>query len=559
MGLIKTVEANCRDCYKCVRACPVKAINVLDAHAQIDEERCVLCSRCVPICPQNARSIYNQIDFVKKLLKGNNQVAISLAPTFPAAAEGDVKDYLSALGTAGFQRIFETSQSLNSILELYRQANKPAISSICPAVVSLVEKYFPELKDLLVPVSSPIIADSRYLRRSLPDEYLVYTVSCDAQKAEILKEPEVDAVLTLKELAEILNEDKDKVLDQNVKESVCEFENKTLFSGRTIGINGALSRSLGYDVPFDARSVVISGFEACIDFLTQMKQKRVGKEVEFVEMWLCQGGCISGAGVPDNLSLNEKKEKILEFAKGSDSNGATTKLLNDNLNREFTEKPVITPTPTQKQLNDILASMGKRSKSDELDCGACGYDTCREKALAVFRGAAEIEMCIPYMKTRAESMNDVIIQATPNGIIVCDTNLNIVTINPAAERMFQCRQEALKGKKVSTLVDDGIFREVLEKKRLSANNIEYPAYGLKVRHFVFYVPKTQVVIAIFADITEQSRQKDQLSELRKETLERAQEVINKQMRVAQEIASLLGETTAETKVTLDQLIRIIKG
>jgi PAS domain S-box-containing protein len=203
--------------------------------------------------------------------------------------------------------------------------------------------------------------------------------------------------------------------------------------------------------------------------------------------------------------------------------------------------------------------MGKRTKADELDCGACGYDTCREKAKAVFRGAAEIEMCIPYMKTRAESMNDVIIQATPNGIIVCDTDLRIVTINPAAEKMFQCKQETLKGKKVSALVDDGIFREVLETKRLIARNVEYPAYGLKVRHFVFYVPKSQVVIAIFADITEQSRQQDQLSELRKETLERAQEVINKQMRVAQEIASLLGETTAETKVTLDQLIRIIKG
>ncbi len=168
-------------------------------------------------------------------------------------------------------------------------------------------------------------------------------------------------------------------------------------------------------------------------------------------------------------------------------------------------------------------------------------------------------MCIPYMRARAESMANVIIQATPNGIIVVDEDMKIITINPAAERMFQCREEALKGREVGALLTADIFEDALEQKRLIVDNVEYPSYGLKVRQFVFYVPKSQVVIAIFADITEQSRQKDQLSELRKETLERAQEVINKQMRVAQEIASLLGETTAETKVILDQLMRIIRG
>lgn len=557
MGLIKTVEANCRDCYKCVRYCPVKAINVLDGRAQIDEERCVLCSRCIPVCPQNARSVFNQIDYVKKLLKGPKPVVLSLPPTFPGAIEESEEEFASLLHKTGFSRVFESAEAAGPILDYYRQADRPLISSVCPGVVSLVEKYFPELKNRLAPVLSPVIAHSKYLRGLFPGEHLVYAVSCEAQKAEILKEPEVDAVLTLSELMTLLRKvggDLKAYTDRKDGEIALKAE----FRERTMGIEGAFSKAVGYDVPFDTRSAVVSGFENCMDFLKKMQQQRIGREVEFIEIWLCQGGCINGAGVPDTLTLNERKERVLQFARSA-SEGDKQSVQLEDISREFVEKPVEVTVPTPKQLEEILASMGKRTKADELDCGACGYDTCREKAKAVFRGAAEIEMCIPYMKTRAESMNDVIIQATPNGIIVCDTDLRIVTINPAAEKMFQCKQETLKGKKVSALVDDGIFREVLETKRLIARNVEYPAYGLKVRHFVFYVPKSQVVIAIFADITEQSRQQDQLSELRKETLERAQEVINKQMRVAQEIASLLGETTAETKVTLDQLIRIIKG
>ncbi len=558
MGFIKTVEANCRDCYKCVRSCPVKAIRVIGNHAEIDDDRCVLCGRCVPICPQNARSVYNQIELVQKMLNDSSGIIISLAPCFPAALENyEAKQLVSALKKAGVKRVIETAEAADALLKNNHKvvAEKPVISSYCPAVVDLIEKYYPHLKQHLAPLASPLVAHGRYLRRVYPDDHLVFILPCDAKKAEALSEPEIDAVLTFEELKTIL----DSQLIKSKADDPIFPEGQSSFYGRTVGLSGSLKAAMGYPDHLDPRSEAISGFEECIEFLENMQAGRIGKEIEFVELLLCRGGCLNGSGLTNALTHEEKREKILAYVNSRESADNIIDLIDTDIQKEFAGKPVITPKPTEKEIREILASLGKRSKSDELDCGSCGYDTCREKAIAVYRGFAELEMCIPYMRARAESMANVIIQATPNGIIVVDEDMKIITINPAAERMFQCREEALKGREVGALLTADIFEDVLEQKRLIVDNVEYPSYGLKVRQFVFYVPKSQVVIAIFADITEQSRQKDQLSELRKETLERAQEVINKQMRVAQEIASLLGETTAETKVILDQLMRIIRG
>ncbi len=556
MGLIKTLDANCRDCYKCVRSCLVKAIRVKDGHAEIAEDRCVYCSRCVPICPQNARRVYEQKEMVLEMLKTNQPVTISLSPSFPAAfPDLSPLELSQKLTGVGFHRIVETAEAAEALYKLKDkiQAKHPLISSYCPAVVNLVEKYYPALKENLVPIVSPLVAHARYLKRSYPDEKLVFILPCDAKKAEALAEAEIDAVLTFNELSELL-----KVAPVK-KESCSHIEGAASFCSRTVGISGSLQAKLGFGDYLDPRAETVSGFAECLEFLDNMQNRRIGKETLFVEMFLCRGGCLNGSGLAQDLTYEEKKEKIISYAKQAPELKPLIQLENHDIIREFAGKSVENSEPSEKEIHDILALMGKRNKSDELDCGACGYETCREKAIAVYRGFAEIEMCIPYMRAKAETMNDVIIQATPNGIIVVDENLNIVTINPAAERMFQCKEEALKGKRVNTLIKEDLFEQVLNEKRLIVDNVEYSAYGLKVRHFVFYVPKSRVVIAIFADITEQTRQKDQLSELRKETLERAQEVITKQMRVAQEIASLLGETTAETKVTLDQLMRIIKG
>ncbi len=556
MGLIKTLDANCRDCYKCVRSCLVKAIRVKDGHAEIAEERCVYCGHCIPICPQNARRVYEQKDLVLEMLKTNQPLTISLSPSFPAAfPDLSPLQLAQKLTSVGFQRILETAEAAEALYNLQDevQAKQPLISSYCPAVVNLIEKYYPALKENLVPIVSPLVAHARYLKRTYPEDKLVFILPCEAKKAEALAEVEIDAVLTFNELSELLK------VAPTKKDSCSSIEGAASFYSRTVGISGSLRAKLGFGDYLDPRSETVSGFVECLEFLDNMQAGHIGQNTLFVEMLLCRGGCLNGSGLAQELTFEEKKEKIISFAQNAPELKPLIHLDKHDIIREFAGERVENSEPSEKEIRDILTLMGKRNKSEELDCGACGYETCHQQAIAVYRGLAEIEMCIPFLRAKAETMNDVIIQATPNGIIVVDENLDILTINPAAERMFQCKEEALKGRRVNTLIKDDLFEQVLNEKRLIVGNIEYPAYGLKVRHFVFYVPKSRVIIAIFADITEQTRQKDQLSELRKETLERAQEVINKQMRVAQEIASLLGETTAETKVTLDQLIRIIKS
>ncbi|NLY52617.1 MAG: PAS domain-containing protein, partial [Firmicutes bacterium] len=216
------------------------------------------------------------------------------------------------------------------------------------------------------------------------------------------------------------------------------------------------------------------------------------------------------------------------------------------------------PEPSEEDLQRILAAIGKREPSDELNCGACGYDSCRDKARAVYLGVAESEMCMPYMRAKAESLADVIITSTPNGIIVADNKLSILALNPAAESMFGCRALDLLHQPLAKLMPTDSFSWVLQHRQLIKESREYPEHGLIVRQYIFTPEDQDIVIGIFTDITAEMKQQDELDRLKATTLERAQEVINRQMRVAQEIAGLLGETTAETKVLLSQLMRLIQ-
>lgn len=213
--------------------------------------------------------------------------------------------------------------------------------------------------------------------------------------------------------------------------------------------------------------------------------------------------------------------------------------------------------PSEEEIRQILLKVGKTSSDDELNCGSCGYNSCREKAIAVHNGLAELEMCLPYMRSLAESLSNVIIRTTPNGLIVVDKEMKIVEINPSAERMFKVIGQQLKGTNLSTLIDDTLFRQVARDQELVTDLHKY-SDELIVRRYIFYVDKHDLVIGIFYDVTREETQKNKLDTMREETLKKAQDVIDKQMRVAQEIAGLLGETTAETKVTLTKLMNLME-
>jgi PAS domain S-box-containing protein len=192
-----------------------------------------------------------------------------------------------------------------------------------------------------------------------------------------------------------------------------------------------------------------------------------------------------------------------------------------------------------------------------LNCGGCGYNTCREKAQAVFEGMAEKNMCLPFMRGKAESVTNVIFENTPNIILFIDEKLNILEINPTGQKIFGVKEDFIKERPISIIMDEEPFKLVRDsRKSLLAQRVSYPDYGVVLLQNIMYLEKQNVILAIMSNITKEEKQRDELKRVKENAIDAAERVIEKQMRVAQEIASLLGETTAETKVTLTKLKNI---
>lgn len=579
MGVISTIEASCRDCYKCVRFCPVKAIKVIHGHAEVIESRCLGDGRCVTVCPQKAKKVESGIEEVKKFLESGVKTAASIAPSFVAAMKLDnPRQVVTVLKKLGFTFVEETAEGAEWVakehLRLVRAAEDPVISSCCPAIVNLMEIYYPELLTFLAPVVSPMVAHGRIMKARYGSETkVVFIGPCIAKKDECRREENldsIDAVLTFAELGEILAE-------ENIEPSAVMpgcFDSESALTAHAFATPGGLARSATLSTDLLAEEVVtIDGLDECIAFLDKFHENR--GSLRLIELLACRGGCVMGPGITGEEAAYARRNRVISYAghrlreRGlNEKNLPSVADMKADIKREFSIKPKLdrvyaargeTYRPGEEEIRRILNRTGKFQPEDELNCGACGYNSCREKAVAVARGMAEIDMCIPYMRAKAESRANLICRVTPNAIFVVGSDLKILEVNPAAERKFHCRQEQVAGKELQTILDPRHFKEALRRKELVTGEVSFPAYGIVAWQAVFYVEKEDVIIGIFADITREKQQRERLARVTGETLEKAQEVINKQMRVAQEIAGLLGETTAETKVLLTKLIKLIQN
>ncbi len=567
MGVISTIEARCRDCYKCIRNCPVKAIRVSLGHAEVVDERCIKDGRCVLVCPQDAKKIQNDLPRVQELLQGEDPVVVSLAPSFVAAfsevTEGQI---VAALKKLGFQEVRETAEGAEWVAReharLLDEGKRNIISSSCPAINALIYKYYPQYVSYLAPVVSPMVAHARLIRQEYEKVKVVFIGPCIAKKAEIEEEEvkgEVDAVLTFEELKTWFQE-------ENISLSALEEEEMGLSSvewGRAFPVEGGLLKTASLDTGILSKEVmVITGIDRCRQFLDDLKDTK--GDFEMVEMMSCEGGCIDGPVLRSSLSPYERRKKVIDYtekAKMASNPPPEKKIISvPTFSRNFAPHPIPQPEVPEEEIKRILSLTSKFSPQDELNCGACGYNTCREKAQAVYQGMAEAEMCIPFMRARAESFSSFLIAVTPNGIVLVDENLRIVDINPALRRMFGLTGKLVVGGKLDQLTDPSPFVEALRTKKMVTREVFYSQYqNLYVQLSVFYLEKSQLLMGVFVDLTKEKEREVLMEQIKEETLEKAQQVINNQMRVAQEIASLLGETTAETKVLLDKLMKILRG
>jgi len=561
--VISTNRARCRDCYRCVRTCPVKAVKVQNGQAQIVPELCIACGSCVRACPQNAKVVRDDRAFIRAAVASGRTVVASVAPSAPAFFDMETFDRLEeALGALGFAAAGETAFGAEMVGQAHREyvdANEntwPVISSSCPVVVNLLERYYPDLLPNLAPIVSPMIAHGRWLRATYgEDAFVVFVGPCIAKKEEIRRESvadAVDAAITFAELEEWMAEEGVALMPFKAAPEAVDRVNARLFP-----VEGGLVGTADMDTDILTSHVVTtSGLEACEDVLRGIRSGRLSACM--VELMACEGGCINGPAMEGHGSVYSCRQRIIEYATRRQPVRLPSRDEWPPLECSYADRSVPVPEFSEEQIQEMLHLVDKFSPEDELNCGACGYETCREKAIATLRGMAEPTMCIPYMRRRAESLRDVVMEATPNGVVIVDHRLHIQDISPSAERMLGVRRNDVRGRLVqSVLPINGGLAQVRDTGQPILNKTAEIRPDLIVEGSIVPVEGQSLMVAILRDVTEDRRHRKELEHIRRESLARTEQVVKNQMRVAHEIAQLLGETTAESRMALSKLAKLL--
>ena len=544
-------KSNCKNCYKCIRHCPVKAIRFSGNQAHIIGNECILCGHCFVVCPQNAKEIVDSTEKARVLLHGNDPVIVSLAPSFIANYEGvGIDSMRRALKKLGFYDVEETAIGATIVKTEYERMLREderdiIITSCCHSVNLLIQKYFPTCLEYLADVMSPMQAHCADIKRRTPNAKTVFIGPCVAKKDEAeYYEGLVDAVLTFEELTNWLKAEKIEL----EKEVDSTPESRARFFPTTGGILKTMAQNApGYTY------LALDGVENCISALKDIESGKIHKC--FIEMSACVGSCIGGPVMEKyhNTSLIKDFITISDYAGERDFDVAQPDTM--SLKKHFSMIEHRLATPSENEIMTVLRQMGKIKPSDELNCGSCGYNSCREKAIAIIQGKAESSMCLPFLKDKAESFSDTIVKNTPNGLIALNENLEVQQINAAARKIMNIRSESdVLGEPVVRILDPAVFIKVMETGRSVRDQRVYLAeYKKCVRQTVVYDPDSRMLIGIMRDITDEESDRERKAMINKKTVEVADSVVEKQMRIVQEIASLLGETAAETKIALTKL------
>ena len=496
------------------------------------------------------------------MLQGKAPVCVSIAPALAAAwPRASLGQVITALKHLGFAHVSQTavgaavvSRAYQKIIDRGRIHANPSLTTACPAVVKLVEGYYPDLVPFLAPVASPLIAHARMLKAFYPGAQVVFIGPCLAKKEEAARPQNaglIDGVLLYSEIAAWL--EAEGINPAELPESEwSQFDQEVAALYPTAG--GLLSY-------LDNKGQLLldaSGLEQVTDLLEGMRQG--GLTASLVECNACVGGCLDGPGMPREDSLVKRKERLKSFQKSlPDKQDRQVELPSVDTTCDYLPHPVTVIPHTEAEILEVLSKIGKTTPDAELNCGACGYSSCREKAAAVLDGMAELDMCMPYMRSRAESLANQVMQSTANAIIIVDKDLVIQDFNSAAERMFVRQASKVIGLPIGQIIVDDDFRAVRDGGEWVINKrVIYSNLGLVTMQTINPLQEG-LILGVIADVTRLERQERELSHVRAETLDKAQEVINKQMRVAQEIAGLLGEVTADSKMLLLRLIKLVQG
>ncbi len=553
MACLTLKKSNCKNCYKCIRNCPVKAIRFSGNQAHIIKEECILCGQCFVVCPQNAKQIVDETEKVKMFLQGEDPVIVSLAPSFVANYEGvGIEAMREALKKLGFYDVEETAIGATIVKNEYErmlaeEQRDIIISSCCPSINLLIQKHFPSVAGYLADVVSPMQAHCQDIKRRFPNAKTVFVGPCVSKKYEAeTSQGLVNAVLTFEELSNWLKEENIELKKERGENN----ESRARFFPTT----GGILKTMTQDAP-GYTYLSLDGVENCMHALKDIEDGKVHKC--FIEMSACVGSCIGGPVMEKYHQTDPISDYIAIANYAGKEDFAVEQPVSEKLRKEYAQIETGVSQPSEEQIRNALQQMGKAKESDELNCGSCGYNTCREKAIAVCQGKAEISMCLPYLKKKAESFSDAIVKNSLNGIVVLNENLEVQQINEAARKMMNIRFSSdILGEPVVRILDPVDFVNALyaeEEDTVQNKNVYLAEYNRYVDQSIIYDKESHLLICIMRDVTEEEKHRMKKEQIGRDTIEVADKVVEKQMRIVQEIASLLGETAAETKIALTKL------
>lgn len=563
MKFIEFDKTKCDNCFKCLRICPTKAISFNKDERNIIDHLCIKCGLCQKQCPQEALKIKNAITDIKKILKSNRKTAVSIAPSFIGAFDmHEPEQMVTVLKKLGFEIIEETAVGAEIITINYEKniavnKQKNIITSCCPSANYLIEHHYPEMIEYMLPIVSPMVAHGKYIKKRYGDDcYVVFIGPCLAKMAEAEEmNGTIDAVITFAELSKWMDSENISLMDQEGT----DFNIRSTTRGKAFPMGAKLDH-VGDGEQSHYRFSRISGMSQCDSLLKELKTGNI--EGYCFEMNICDGSCNNGPDIPGHISQRfEREKRMLDYVEKSQKRKQPTSSITGkevSVTRTFKSQKVAKAITNPTLIKEILRQMGKYTLQDELNCGACGYNSCQDKAQAVYDGHSDVHNCLAYLRGKAENMHSILIENSPNAVCTVDDTLTIIENNPMFDTIFNQTSIKIEGVPIYTFVDEHLFIKALKEKK---NVIGEKIYVEDVdKYFIVNIihhEKEDLLLSFFTDITPIEKKKKTLEKVKKETLLKTQEVIDKQMRVAQEIASLLGETTAETKLSLNSLKELV--
>ncbi len=548
---------DCKNCYRCLRKCPIKSVSFVDNESHIIHDDCIYCGKCFLECPQNVIKVRDDLAIVKRLIRAGRKVVASIAPSFISYyKEYDIDSFKEIFIKLGFHAVEETAIGATIVKKAYENMlddeHDVVISSCCHTINLLVQKYYPRALPYLADVLSPMLAHGKDIKeRYGSDTKVVFIGPCISKKDETDKNHEyVDVALTFEELEDWFTEEDIRIEPRKEK----DIENKS--RARLFPTCGGVLATMNCDNK-DYEYVAIDGIDECKEVLQDIINGTIHKC--FIEMSACYGSCINGPLVQKRKhSIVNNKIAIKNNAGKEDFDGYAIKP--SDIQKPFSKIAIRHAIPSEEAITRTLIDMGKETKEKQLNCGSCGYSTCREKAIAIIQGKAVKEMCLPFLMEKAQSFSDKIVANTPDGLMVLNENLDIQLINNSMCRIVGIpNSKYVLNKNITTIMDPVNFCLALAGEKIYNKKTYLSEYKKYVENTIVYDEKFHVLICIIRDITNSELSLKNREETLKKSIEITDNVIAQNMRAVQEIASLLGESAAATKVALSSLKETLKN